>query len=60
MELVICHNEAISNNIKNMHKVDATITKVNNIVVRVILLLRRKSLHLIIVIINSNAKIAIL
>lgn len=30
MELVICHGETISNNIKNIHKVDATIIKANN------------------------------
>lgn len=29
MELIICHGEAISNNIKNIHKVDATIIKAN-------------------------------
>ena len=59
MELIICHGEAISNNIKNIHKVDATI-KANNIVRRVILVLIRNSLHLISAIINSNAKIVML
>lgn len=58
MELIICHGEVISNNIKNIHKVDATI-KANNIVRRVILVLIRNSLHLISAIINSNAKIVI-
>lgn len=42
MELIICHGEVISNNIKNIHKVDATIIKANNIVRRVILVLIRK------------------
>lgn len=59
MELIICHGEAISNNIKNIHKVDATIIKANNIVRRVILVLIRNSLHLISAIINSNVKIVI-
>lgn len=59
MELIICHGEAISNNIKNIHKVDATIIKANNIVRRVILVLIRNSLHLISAIINSNIKIVI-
>lgn len=59
MELIICHGEAISNNIKNIHKVDATIIKANNIVRRVILVLIRNSLHLISAIINSNDKIVI-
>lgn len=58
MELIICHGEAISNNIKNIHKVDATI-KANNIVRRVILVLIRNSLHLTNAIINSNAKTVI-
>ena len=39
MELIICHGEVISNNIKNIHKVDATIIKANNVVRRVILVL---------------------
>lgn len=56
MELIICHGEAISNNIKNIHKVDATIIKANNIVVKVNFGLIRNSLHLISAIINSNAK----
>lgn len=55
MELIICHYEVISNNIKNIHKVDATI-KANNVVRRVILVLIRNSLHLISAIINSNDK----
>lgn len=59
MELIICHGEAISNNIKNIHKVDATIIKANNVVRRVILVLIRNSLHLISAIINSNVKIVI-
>lgn len=59
MELIICHDEAILNSIINTNNVDAIINKENIIVVRVILLLRRKSLHLIIVIINSNDKIVI-
>lgn len=59
MELIICHGEAISNNIKNIHKVDATIIKANNIVRRVILVLIRNSLHLINAIINSNVKTVI-
>lgn len=59
MELTICHGEAISNNIKNIHKVDATIIKANNIVRRVILVLIRNSLHLTNAIINSNAKTVI-
>lgn len=59
MELVICHDKVISNNIKNIHKVDATIIKANNIVRRVILVLIRNSLHLISAIINSNAKTVI-
>ena len=58
MELIICHDEAILNIIINTNNVDAIINKENIIVVRVILLLRRKSLHLI-VIINSNDKIVI-
>lgn len=58
MELIICHGEVISNN-KNIHKVDATIIKANNVVRRVILVLIRNSLHLISAIINSNAKIVI-
>lgn len=58
MELIICHGEVISNNIKNIHKVDATI-KANNVVRRVILVLIRNSLHLISAIINSNAKTVI-
>lgn len=58
MELIICHGEVISNNIKNIHKIDATIIKANN-VVRVILVLIRNSLHLISAIINSNAKTVI-
>lgn len=56
MELIICHGKVISNNTKNIYKVDATIIKANNIVRRVILLLIRNSLHLISAIINSNAK----
>lgn len=56
MELIICHGEVISNNIKNIHKVDTTIIKANNVVRRVILVLIRNSLHLISAIINSNAK----
>lgn len=56
MELIICHGEVVSNNIKNIHKVDVTIIKVDNIVRRVILVLIRNSLHLISAIINSNAK----
>lgn len=56
MELIICHGETISNNIKNIHKVDTTIIKANNIVRMVILMLIRNSLHLISAIINSNAK----
>lgn len=59
MELIICHGEVISNNIKNIHKVDATIIKANNVVRRVILVLIRNSLHLISAIINSNVKTAI-
>lgn len=59
MELIICHGEVISNNIKNIHKVDATIIKANNIVRRVILVLIRNSLHLINAIINSNVKTVI-
>lgn len=59
MELVICHGEVISNNIKNIHKVYATIIKANNVVRRVILVLIRNSLHLISVIINSNVKTVI-
>ena len=59
MELVICHGEAISNNIKNIHKVDATIIKANNVVRRVILVLIRNSLHLISAIINSITKTVI-
>lgn len=59
MKLVICHGEAISNNIKNIHKIDATIIKANNIVRRVILVLIRNSLHLISAIINSNTKTVI-
>lgn len=59
MELVICHGEAISNNIKNIHKVDATIIKANNVVRRVILVLIRNSPHLISAIINSNVKTVI-
>jgi hypothetical protein len=59
MKLVICHGEAISNNIKNIHKTDPIINKENNIVAELILLLIRNSLHLINVIINSNAKIVI-
>ena len=59
MELIIYHGEAISNNIKNIHKVDATIIKANNVVRRVILVLIRNSLHLISAIINSNAKTVI-
>lgn len=59
MKLVICHGEAISNNIKNIHKVDATIIKANNVVRRVILVLIRNSLHLISAIINSNVKTVI-
>lgn len=60
MELIICHGEVISNNIKNIHKVDATIIKTNNVVRRVILVLIRNSPHLISAIINSNAKTVIL
>lgn len=56
MELIIYHGKAISNNIKNIHKIDTTIIKANNIVKRVILVLIRNSLHLISAIINSNAK----
>lgn len=57
MELIICHGEVISNsNNKNIHKVDVTIIKANNIVRRVILVLIRNSLHLISAIINSNVK----
>lgn len=56
MELIICHSKVISNNIKNTHKIDATIIEANNIVIRVILVLIRNSLHLISAIINSNAK----
>lgn len=56
MELIICHGEVISNNINNIHKVDATIIKANNIVRRVNFGLIRNSLHLISAIINSNAK----
>lgn len=59
MELIICHCEVISNNIENIHKVDATIIKANNIVRRVILVLIRNSLHLISAIINSNVKTVI-
>lgn len=59
MEPIICHGEAISNNIKNTHKVDTTIIKANNVVRRVILVLIRNSLHLISAIINSNAKTVI-
>ncbi len=60
MELIICHGEVISNNnIKNIHKVDATIIKANNVVRRVILVLIRNSLHLISAIINSNVKTVI-
>lgn len=59
MELIICHGEAIPNNIKNIHKVDATIIKANNVVRRVILVLIRNSLHLISAIINSNVKTVI-
>ena len=59
MELIICHDEAISNNIKNIHKVDATIIKANNVVRRVILVLIRNSQHLISAIINSNVKTVI-
>lgn len=59
MELIICHGEVISNNIKNIHKVDATIIKANNVVRRVILVLIRNSLHLINAIINSNVKTVI-
>lgn len=59
MELIICHGEAISNNIKNIHKVDATIIKANNVVRRVILVLIRNSLNLTNAIINSNAKTVI-
>ena len=59
MELIICHGKAISNNIKNIHKVDATIIKANNVVRRVILVLIRNSPHLISAIINSNAKTVI-
>lgn len=58
MELIICHGEVISNNSKNIHKVDATI-KANNIVRKVILVLIRNSLHLISAIINSNVKTVI-
>lgn len=60
MELIICHGEVISNNIENIHKVDATIIKANNVVRRVILVLIRNSLHLTSAIINSNAKTIIL
>ena len=56
MELISSHDKVISNNIKNIHKVDATIIKANNVVRRVILVLIRNSLHLISAIINSNAK----
>lgn len=59
MELIICHGEAISNNIKNIHKVDATIIKANNVIRRVILVLIRNSQHLISAIINSNVKTVI-
>ena len=59
MELIICHGEAISNNIENIHKVAATIIKANNVVRRVILVLIRNSLHLTSAIINSNAKTVI-
>lgn len=59
MELIICHGEVISNNIKNIHKVYATIIKANNVVRRVILVLIRNSLHLISAIINSNTKTVI-
>ena len=59
MELIICHGEVISNNIKNIHKVSATIIKANNVVRRVILVLIRNSLHLISAIINSNVKTVI-
>ena len=59
MVLIICHGEAISNNIKNIHKVVATIIKANNVVRRVILVLIRNSPHLISAIINSNVKTVI-
>lgn len=59
MELIICHGEAILNNIKNTHKTDPTINKENNIVAELILLLIRNLLHLINAMINSNAKTVI-
>ena len=59
MELVICHDEASLNSIRNVKILNEIINIANNIVAKVNFGLTRNSLHLINAMINSNAKIVI-
>lgn len=59
MELVICHDEAGLNSIRNVKILNEIINITTNIVAKVNFGLTRNSLHLINAMINSNTKIVI-
>lgn len=59
MELVICHDEASLNSIRNVKILNEIINIATNIVAKVNFGLTRNSLHLINAMTNSNAKIVI-
>lgn len=59
MELVICHDEASLNSIRNVKILNEIINIATNIVAKVNFGLTRNSLHLINAMINSNTKIVI-
>ena len=59
MELVICHDEASLNSIRNVKILNEIINIATNIVAKVNFGLTRNSLHLINAMMNSNAKIVI-
>lgn len=59
MELVICHDKASLNSIRNVKILNEIINIATNIVAKVNFGLTRNSLHLINAMINSNAKIVI-
>lgn len=59
MELVICHDEASLNSIRNVKILNEIINIATNIVAKVNFGLTRNSLYLINAMINSNAKIVI-
>ena len=59
MELVICHDEASLNSIRNVKILNEIINIATNIVAKVNFGLTRNSLHLINAMINSNAKTVI-